>query len=152
MCSDELLTNYDNILDFQNRMQGDFPAEYLGVHAGGHFWVGGDPGKPPTPFLHQTLELFANTRLSGGDLFASPGDPYFFLHHGQIDRTWSIWQNQDLKNRQNAIGGTNTLFNFPPSANTTLEDFIDMGVNAPAIPIKRAMSTIGDQFCYRYDA
>jgi hypothetical protein len=26
-------------------MQGDFPNNYLGVHAGGHFWVGGDPGK-----------------------------------------------------------------------------------------------------------
>jgi hypothetical protein len=27
------------------KMQGDFPNNYLGVHAGGHFWVGGDPGK-----------------------------------------------------------------------------------------------------------
>lgn len=110
-------------------MQGDFPAGYLGVHAGGHFWIGGDPG---------------------GDLYASPGDPYFFLHHAQIDRTWWIWQNQDLKNRQNAIAGTNTIFNFPPSANTTLDDLVDIGVNAPAIKIGNVMSTISDQFCYTY--
>jgi tyrosinase len=99
------------------------------VHAGGHFWIGGDPG---------------------GDLYASPGDPYFFLHHAQIDRTWWIWQNQDLKNRQNAIAGTNTIFNFPPSANTTLDDLIDLGVNAPALRIGNVMSTISDQFCYTY--
>lgn len=110
-------------------MQGDFPNKYFGVHAGGHFWVGGDPG---------------------GDLYASPGDPYFFLHHAQIDRTWWIWQNQDPKNRQNAIGGTNTIFNFPPSANTTLDDLIDIGVNAPAIKIGSAMSTLKNQFCYTY--
>ena len=90
------------------------------------------------------------TPRTGGDLFASPGDPYFFLHHAQIDRTWWIRQNQDLAARQNAIAGTNTLFNFPPSANTTLEDLIDIGVNAPAIRIRDAMSTLSDQFCYTY--
>lgn len=110
-------------------MQGDFPEKYMGVHAGGHFYVGGDPG---------------------GDFFASPGDPWFFLHHGQIDRTWWIWQNQDLKTRQNAIAGTNTMFNAPPSANTTLDDIIDLGVLAPDIKIRDAMSTISDQFCYIY--
>ena len=45
---------------FSTNMQGNFPAGFLGVHTAGHFTVGGDPG---------------------GDLFASPGDPYFFLHH-----------------------------------------------------------------------
>jgi hypothetical protein len=38
------------------KMQGDFPNNYLGVHAGGHFWVGGDPGKstfPPSPKKNQ---------------------------------------------------------------------------------------------------
>ena len=127
--ADELITNRTNIANFQDRMQGDFPDKYMGVHAGGHFWVGGDPG---------------------GDFFASPGDPWFFLHHGQIDRTWWIWQNQDLKTRQNAIAGTNTMFNAPPSANTTLDDFIDLGVLAPNIKIRDAMSTISDQFCYIY--
>ena len=27
----------------------------------------------------------------GGDLFTSPGDPAFFLHHGQVDRLWTLW-------------------------------------------------------------
>lgn len=43
--TDELLTNHTEISSFQDRMQGDFPNEYIGVHTGGHFWVNGDPGK-----------------------------------------------------------------------------------------------------------
>jgi tyrosinase len=27
----------------------------------------------------------------GGDLFTSPGDPAFFLHHGMVDRLWTLW-------------------------------------------------------------
>ena len=110
--------------------------------------------KSPSKKKNEQQERFEHPLTShlppGGDLFASPGDPYFFLHHAQIDRTWWIWQNQDLQTRQNAIAGTNTLFNFPPSANTTLDDLIDIGVNAPAIKIKEAMSTLGEQFCYTY--
>ena len=135
-------------------MQGDFPNNYLGVHAGGHFWVGGDPGKSSLSLSlnHQTRRISPSTNiLPGGDLFASPGDPYFFLHHAQIDRTWWIWQNQDLATRQNAIAGTNTLFNFPPSANTTLDDLLDLGVLAPKMKIADAMSTRSDQFCYTYE-
>ncbi|KAK5165792.1 uncharacterized protein LTR77_008715 [Saxophila tyrrhenica] len=128
----DLITQNDNIEDFQNVMEGGFNQglELLGVHTAGHFWVAGDPG---------------------GDLFASPGDPYFFLHHAQIDRTWWIWQNQDLENRQNAIAGTLTLNNNPPSRNTTLDDIIELGVNAPkGIKIGDAMSTLDGPFCYIY--
>ncbi|KAI4088879.1 MAG: hypothetical protein LQ344_005765 [Seirophora lacunosa] len=42
-----------------------------GLHASGHFIIGGDPGN---------------------DGFASAGDPIFYLHHGQLDRLWTIWQ------------------------------------------------------------
>jgi tyrosinase len=65
-------------------MQGDFAAGFYGVHTSGHFTIGGAPG---------------------GGLFASPGDPIFPLHRGQIGRTWWIWQNQDLATRRNAIAG-----------------------------------------------
>jgi tyrosinase len=136
------------------KMQGDFPNNYLGVHAGGHFWVGGDPGKSPssppqTPSPSKKKNTPTNT-LPGGDLFASPGDPYFFLHHAQIDRTWWIWQNQDLKTRQNAMTGATSLFNPPGSPNATLDDLLDLGVLAPKIPMRDAMSTLSDQFCYTY--
>jgi len=78
-------------------------------------------------------------------------DPYFYLHHAQIDRTYWIWQNQNLAERQYAIAGTITLDNDPPSRNTTLEDIIELGVNAPeGITIKDAMSTMAGPFCYIY--
>jgi tyrosinase len=42
----QLLTASRNnaILPFQNEMQGYFPDGTLGVHGGGHFTIGGDPG------------------------------------------------------------------------------------------------------------
>ncbi|KAK8095308.1 hypothetical protein PG999_013330 [Apiospora kogelbergensis] len=45
-----------NIETFQNELQGRFPQGFLGLHAAGHFMIGGD----------------------AGDLFSSPSDPIFF--------------------------------------------------------------------------
>jgi len=143
----DLITQNGDMFSFQNTMQGNFSAGILGVHAAGHWVVGGDPE---------------------GDLFASPGwdhqfskfqpepqtdvhrDPYFFFHHAQIDRVWWMWQNQDLANRQYQIAGTLTLNNSPPSRNTSLEDVLDLGVNAKGISIRSAMSTLAGEFCYIY--
>ncbi|TAQ89355.1 hypothetical protein B7494_g2355 [Chlorociboria aeruginascens] len=125
-----LIIRNNNITSFQLMMQGDYFIDgFFGVHAGGHYTIGGDPG---------------------GDFFASPGDPAFFLHHAQIDRTWWIWQNLDIENRQNAIGGTITLNNDPPSRNGTLDDWLDMGVLGTGRKIRDAMSTVGGEFCYIY--
>lgn len=125
----DLIKLNTDIASFQNTMQGDFAAGLIGVHTAGHMMTGGDPG---------------------GDIFASPGDVWFWLHHAQIDRVWTIWQNQDLKNRVNAIAGTITLLNNPPSRDTTLEDVIDLGVNADPITIKEVMSPLDGPFCYTY--
>ena len=96
---------------------------------GGHCTWGGDPG---------------------GDLFGSPGDVPFHIHHAQIDRTRWIWQNQDLKNRGKAIAGTITLNNNPPGRNATLGDDIHMGVVTDTVKIGYLMSTVDGPFCYIY--
>ncbi|KAF3086359.1 hypothetical protein TWF569_000742 [Orbilia oligospora] len=129
--STNLITKYTTIKTFQDFMQGTFLSggRDIGVHTAGHFWVGGDPG---------------------GDFAASPGDPYFYLHHAQIDRTWWIWQNQDPKVRYKAVGGTITILDTPPSRNATAEDPLDLGVLAPSITIGDALSTIDGPFCYIY--
>jgi tyrosinase len=125
-----LVRNNSDFLSFSSNMQGNFPAGFLGVHTGGHFTVGGDPG---------------------GDLFASPGDPYFFLHHAMIDRTWWTWQNLDIKNRQYALAGTVTVNNNPPSRDAVLSDPIDLGyVGVPITTIKDASNTLAGPFCYIY--
>ena len=101
----------------------------MGVHAAGHFTIGGDPG---------------------GDFYTSPGDPTFFLHHAQVDRTWWMWQNQDPAHRTYAVAGTITFSNTPPSRNATLDDLIDLGVKGDAIKLRDTMSTLAGPFCYVY--
>ena len=61
-----------------------------GLHAGGHFTIGGDPGNDP---------------------FVSAGDPIFYQHHAQIDRLWTIWQALDPKARFGKVFGTSIAFN-----------------------------------------
>lgn len=74
-----------------------------------------------------------------------------------IDRTWWIWQLLDAKNRAqgpNAISGTGTFLNSPPSANTTLDTLIDIGyasqVSKQQIAMKDLLSTVSGPFCYIY--
>ena len=50
----------ENIREFQNDLEGPVGTGDLGPHGGGRFAIVGDPG---------------------GDLFTSPGDPAFYLHH-----------------------------------------------------------------------
>jgi len=76
-----LILQNKNVEWFQAIMQADprYVHGELGVHGGGHFTIGGDPGSDP---------------------FISPGDPAFFLHHSQVDRIFWIWQMLDFPNRQ----------------------------------------------------
>lgn len=43
------------------------------THGGGHFGVGGMVGEM-------------------SDMYSSPGDPLFFMHHGKLDYEWNKWQ------------------------------------------------------------
>ncbi|KAF8858679.1 Di-copper centre-containing protein [Acephala macrosclerotiorum] len=128
----DLITSYNDIYDFQMRMQGYPGSGSIGVHGGGHYTIAGNPG---------------------ADVFTSPGDPAFYLHHSMIDRVWWIWQNLDLENRQNAISGTGTFLNYPASANTTLDTVINLGYAVPgaSIAMSEIMSTISGPFCYTYE-
>jgi len=132
-----LIKNYTDIKSFQEYMQGvvngvPFADGFYGVHAGGHYTIGGDPG---------------------GDFFASPGDPTFWLHHAQIDRTWWIWQNQDLSTRTSAaggIGGSIYMFNDPPTPVGSAADVLDMGVLGLSATIGDMLTTQGGPLCYIY--
>ncbi|EFW14572.1 hypothetical protein D8B26_006956 [Coccidioides posadasii str. Silveira] len=126
----DLILRRKTIESFQMNMQGIPGSGSIGVHGGGHYAMGGDPGR---------------------DVFVSPGDPAFFFHHAMIDRVWWIWQNLDLKNRQNAIHGTGTFLNDPPSPDTTLDTMVDLGyAGGPMLPMRDLMSTINGPFCYVY--
>ncbi|KAH8892226.1 tyrosinase-like protein [Thozetella sp. PMI_491] len=127
----ELILDYSEVEWFQAIMQGDprYVLNNLGVHGGGHFIIGGDPGSDP---------------------FISNGDPAFYLHHAQVDRIYWIWQMLDWTHRQD-VWGTGTLLNTPPSPNVTVHDYIDIRPLNDPIQIKTLMNTVGGTpFCYVY--
>lgn len=129
----KLITSYSDIGSFQDNMQGPFAygiPEY-GVHASAHYMVGGDPG---------------------GDFFTSPGDPFFWFLHAEIDRIWWLWQIQDFGARVNQVAGTFTAHNVPPSPELTLNDIVELGVidGGKGLKIRDAVDTLGGPFCYIY--
>ncbi|KAH7083569.1 hypothetical protein FB567DRAFT_87419 [Paraphoma chrysanthemicola] len=118
-----------NVETFQNELQGRFNDGFLGLHAAGHFSIGGD----------------------AGDFFSSPNDPVFFMHHSMLDRVWWIWQALHL-DQAKTVAGTITLFNNPPSRNATLKDVIQMNyLDLPNAKIEEVLSTLGGEpLCYIY--
>ncbi|OTA98283.1 hypothetical protein M426DRAFT_259317 [Hypoxylon sp. CI-4A] len=125
-----LILKNNNVADFQLAMQGVPGSGSIGVHGGGHYTLGGDPAD---------------------DVFVSPGDPAFYLHHGMIDLVWWTWQLLDYGNRRNAIAGTGTFLDSPPSPNTTLDDVIDLGyAGGEPITMRELMSITDGPFCYTY--
>ncbi|PWY88510.1 Di-copper centre-containing protein [Aspergillus heteromorphus CBS 117.55] len=126
-----LITDSPDVWTFEMTMQGVPGSGSIGVHGGGHYAMGGDPGR---------------------DVFVSPGDVAFWHHHGMIDRVWWIWQSLDRQSREKEISGTGTFMNEPPSANTTLESVVDVGyVRAGETRrMSELMSTSGGLFCYAY--
>ncbi|KAF1814736.1 Di-copper centre-containing protein [Eremomyces bilateralis CBS 781.70] len=81
------------------------------------------------------------------DVFSSPNDPLFWMHHTQIDRIWAIWQSQS-ESRLAEMAGTTR-------APVTLDSMLWMGFNAPDQPVRTVMDTLnrnGEGFlCYKYD-
>ncbi|KAH7067656.1 hypothetical protein BKA63DRAFT_479709 [Paraphoma chrysanthemicola] len=122
-------TASENIETFQNEFQGRFADGFLGLHAAGHFALGGD----------------------AGDLYSSPNDPVFFLHHAMVDRVWWIWQALHLDQAKTVAGGT-TLLNSASSPKATLKDLIQMNyLDLPDVKIEEVLSTLGGEpLCYIY--
>ncbi|KAI8949572.1 Di-copper centre-containing protein [Xylaria longipes] len=117
----------NSVYAFQNELQGRFDDGFLGLHTAGHGVMGG----------------------ISGDLFGSPVDPVFFLHHGMVDRMYWLWQALH-PSMAKTIAGTITLFNTPPSRDTSVDDIIDLGVNAPSLKISNVLDTLGGDLCYIY--
>lgn len=115
------------ITSFQNELQGRFADGFLGMHAAGHFTMGGD----------------------ASDLFSSPTDPIFFLHHAMVDRIYWLWQALHPV-EASKIAGTITILNRPPSRDALKSDPINLGVNAPQQTIGDLLNTLSDPFCYIY--
>jgi tyrosinase len=128
------ITSNKAIGTFQDTLQNDTPTK-AALHSGGHFSIWGDPG---------------------GDVYVSPGEPAFWLHHGQLDRHWWMWQNyveaEVAKRTSMYEGGTNWM--QPNSAKGKVTDKQWLSVVAPAgmdgVASSQIFSTVGGPFCYVY--
>lgn len=86
----------------------------------------------------------------GADLYTSPNDPVFYLHHAMLDNLYYIWQALHPEEAQ-TIWGTITMRDVPPSRNATVDDTLDMHGFLPARPIRELLSTLdGTPLCYVY--
>jgi tyrosinase len=85
------------------------------------------------------------------DVWGSPSDPVFWMHHSFIDHSWRIWQNADGARIQ-GIDGTDAAGNT-----LTLDTMVYMGGIRPDVPISAIINTLGGveiggvPFCYRYN-
>ncbi|XRM44260.1 hypothetical protein ABZX51_007407 [Aspergillus tubingensis] len=106
-----------------------FKCAFQYPHGGGHGGVGGVMG----------------------DVFKSPGDPVFFLHHDFIDRNWWAWQSADPDNRLYQLSGYTT--ESEPSTgwvDVTL-DYNLTSYKNPDATIEQVMDTEGGYLCYTYE-
>jgi tyrosinase len=62
------------------------------------------------------------------NMYSSPGDPLFWLHHSMIDHVWDQWQRKNFAVRSKDIGGPDTMWAYPynyfddiPYKNITLQ-------------------------------
>ncbi|KAL2846428.1 hypothetical protein BJY01DRAFT_213375 [Aspergillus pseudoustus] len=108
----------------------------MGAHGGGHDAVG------PTM----------------ADVFASPQDPVFMLHHGMVDRMWALWQRNsvgvqgvDEASRLFALNGTAVINNPPAEALVTTETVVEFGVLDQPRRLGELMDVASAEYCYRYD-
>ncbi|QRV74756.1 tyrosinase [Ceratobasidium sp. AG-Ba] len=146
-----------NAIEFMiDNFEGDSAAFFAamegprvqGVHNAVHLMIGGDMSDPsPTP-----------------------SDPLFWLHHGQLDRTWARWQARRPANARSFYGGSvqdlprydeYPVGIYPLATTKTLLPV--SGMEAADVPIEEVMSITGNytdrvtgfsggRLCYTYDS
>jgi tyrosinase len=90
------------------------------------------------------------------------------MHHGQVDRLWALWQDQEREARLkdysgirerletpgggNATADGNSTMNEMPNPRAALTDIMPfMGLaGAKDIPVSAVMDTKSDLLCYTY--
>ncbi|KAK7429634.1 hypothetical protein QQZ08_003829 [Neonectria magnoliae] len=132
----------EDYYEFDVRVEGGITVPTHGYHGGGHLGVGGDLGEV-------------------GDVYTSPGDPLFFMHHANMDRLWTKWQYQDWPARRRDIGGPDTQFAYPFAffgdvdyKNVTLDYVMNFDKLIPGrqhFKIRDVMDIEGGALCYSYE-
>ncbi|KAF9051996.1 hypothetical protein BJ165DRAFT_1601496 [Panaeolus papilionaceus] len=118
-------TAQTNFEDFRTELEGQPVAPGFKLHDSGHLVVGGELG----------------------NVYSSPGDPLFYVHHANLDRIWRQWQ-LSKPGRLWEISGRSTT--DPPYEEVTLDYPLVMGSLGPTTPIRQVMDTLSNTSCYTY--
>lgn len=92
-----------------------------------------------------------------GDLFVSPADPIFHLHHANLDRLWWSWQKLNLTARLTDISGPLNLMDYTNTfgGNTSLATPLSVGISGQDVTVGDVMNIAGcgatGVLCYEYD-
>ncbi|KAF9891369.1 hypothetical protein FE257_004225 [Aspergillus nanangensis] len=100
-----------------------------GAHGGGHRAVGG----------------------AMSDVYSSPQDPSFMLHHGMADRMWALWQGGDMETRREALNGTAVMHDEPGGTLVTPDFVTEFGVLDRPRTVRELMDPMRYDYCYRYE-
>ncbi|KAJ7573717.1 tyrosinase [Mycena floridula] len=119
-------TNQPTFELFRQEIGAAFKPPPLKIHDGGHGGVNGEMG----------------------NVFSSPGDPLFFLHHAALDRVWAIWQDFNPSARLSEISGYTTF--AAPFTNITLDFPLKMSTLGPLNTVGEVMNTRDPLLCYIY--
>ncbi|KAB8236503.1 tyrosinase family protein [Aspergillus alliaceus] len=133
------ISNYNNQSTIDKMLAARNMVEFLSVMS---------PSDPNIIAAHG-----AGHRTVGGvmsDLFVSPQDPSFMLHHAMIDRLWAQWQDQDPVNRRNALNGTTIIFDPPDAPLVTLDTPVEFGELAHSREVQKIMDPTKHGYCYVY--
>ncbi|RPB07750.1 Di-copper centre-containing protein [Morchella conica CCBAS932] len=108
------------------RIEGIFEVRQLGLHGAGHLGVGG------------TL----------ADVYSSPGDPLFYLHHANLDRLWWEWQQKDPERRYTDVSSPD--MQGREAGRVTLNYELNMEKLAKKVIIEDIMKINDGILCYNY--
>lgn len=74
-------------------------------------------------------------------------EPLFFLHHGQLDRMWWVWQQKSAKNQRAYAGPSSSGSNISAS----LADLLPFRGLARDPSVEEIIDTRKGLLCYEYD-
>ena len=81
------------------------------------------------------------------DIYGSPSDPTFHLHHGFVDRNFQTWQNRDANNR---LGSGGVDGQDASGKAVTLDYVLTMQGLRPDATVGDVINTQGSLLCYTY--
>lgn len=84
------------------------------------------------------------------DVYASPSDPIFFMHHLFVDHQYASWQ--EANNSRKSTVAASCADGSTPCTNTlTLQSVLDMNGLTSNAAVGNVINTQSGTICYKYD-